>query len=299
MKEELEKFGILEENVSISLLTTMKIGGRAKYLIHPRTVEDVKELMFYIQKENIPYFVLGNGSNVLFSDEPFDGVIIKLDAFTKIEKIDNHVLYAESGVFLPKLALYATNTNLIGFEWASGIPGTVGGSIINNAGCYQKEMFDDLISVTILTKEGEIKTIEKEKIKHEYRNTQWKGNQDCIILSCLLNLKQGNKKESLALIEDRRKRRMASQPLNYPSAGSVFQNPSNDLPSWKLIQKVGLQGFSINDAKVSEKHANFIINKGNATGKDVRDLIQLIQKKVFEETGIWLKEEQEYVNWEK
>ena len=296
MKEELMEFGILEENVSLETLNTYRIKTHTKYLLHPRNEQDVLHFFKYAKEKELDFFILGNGSNVILSDTMYDGVILKLDQLKKIE-YQEHEVTVGAGVMINFLARDILEHGLSGLEWASGIPGTVGGSIYGNAEAYKVSTFEYLKSVRYITPDGNIKTSFKEEISHAYRTSFFKENLGYIILEATFVFPEGGKEKSLAVIKDRLQRRLASQPLEYPSAGSVFRNPAPDMPSGKLIDDLGLKGKRIGDAMISVKHANFIINLGNATGKDIRSLIQLIHDEVERVYHIDLILEQEIKKW--
>lgn len=296
MIEELKKFGIVLENVSLKTYNTYRIEVTCKYMLHPIDYEGLIGFLKYAQKTNLKYFVIGNGSNIILTDDYYNGVIVKLDQFKKIT-YNNNLVTVGSGVMINFLAYDIISHGLSGLEWASGIPGTIGGCIFGNAEAYRVSTFENLKTVTYLTKDLEIKTENKENLTHGYRTSYFKENPENIILEATFSFPTGSKEESIALIKNRLERRLATQPLEYPSAGSVFRNPSIDLPSGKLIDDLGLKGKRINDAMVSVKHANFIINLGNATGKDIKNLIQLVQDRVKEEYQIDLILEQEYKSW--
>lgn len=297
MMDNLQRFGKVLKQVSLKDYNTYKIGGKAKYLIHPNDKDSLVDLIIYLKETKTKFFILGNGSNIVFSDDLYDGVIIKLDNLNKICFDENKVI-AEAGVMLPRLAIEAINHGLKGLEWATGIPGTVGGSTVGNAGAYKSCMFDFIDSVTIIDENNEIKALKKDDIFYKYRHTSFKDNKNLIILDVTLKLEYGDKKESLEIVKRRLEKRKDTQPLDYPSAGSVFRNPEGDASGRIIEQEVGLKGKTIGGAKVSEKHANFIINIGNATGKDIKDLITLVHDEVLHKTGIDLIVEQEFVNWE-
>ena len=294
MNKELEKFGRLKENVDLKNYNTYKISSHAKYLIEVKNEDSLVELLSYLKNNNMPYYVLGNGSNVVIPEEDFEGVIIKLNEFNLID-IDDDEVTVGSGVMLPKLVNECVNNCLTGLEWASGIPGTVGGSVVGNAGAYLSEIFDFIISVRVLDN-GVIKELKKSEIEYSYRHTSFQGKRDLIILSVRLKLEKGNSDESLNLMKKRMERRLESQPLEYPSAGSTFRNPENDYAG-RLIEECGLKGKTIGGAMVSTKHANFIINYDKATPKDVRDLIKLVHDTVLEKAGVDLVLEQELIDW--
>ena len=294
MNKELEKFGRLKENVDLKNYNTYKLSSHARYLIEVKDEDSLVKLLEYLNSNNMSYYVLGNGSNVVIPEEDFDGVIIKLNEFNVID-IDDDEVTVGSGVMLPKLVNECVNNCLTGLEWASGIPGTVGGSVVGNAGAYLSEIFDFIISVRVL-ENGVIKELKKADIEHSYRHTSFQGRKDIIILSVRLKLEKGNCDESLNLMKKRMERRLESQPLEYPSAGSTFRNPEGDYAG-RLIEECGLKGKTIGGAMVSTKHANFIINYDKASPKDIRDLIKLVHDTVLEKTGIDLILEQELIDW--
>lgn len=296
MIEILKTCGEVLIDYSLKDLNTYKIESKTKYLVKPYNKNLLIKLLKYLNTNNIKYFILGGGSNIILSDNTFDGVIIKLDNFNKVKILKNSV-FVEAGVMLNKFSFDMCNNGLCGLEWATGIPGTVGGSIVGNAGAYNNSISDFINEVYFLDENLNFKTLKKAEFKSSYRYTIFKENKKNIILGAKLNLKHGNKNESLELIKERLQRRLSSQPLEYPSAGSVFRNPSKEIFAGKLIEDLGLKGYNVNDAKISEKHANFIINVGNATGKDIIDLINLIKEKVKITNDIDLLLEQEIINW--
>lgn len=294
MIEELAKFGKVKENVDLKSYNTYKVSTISKYLIDVKSEELLVNLIKYLKENNINYFILGNGSNVVFPNEPFDGVIIKLNGLNAID-IDDDEVYVGAGVMLPKLVSETVNNCLCGLEWAAGIPGTLGGAVVGNAGAYLSEIFSFIEEIRVLEND-EIKTLKKDDVKYSYRYSSFKENKDVIILGAKLKLNKGSKDESEVLMKERLERRIKSQPLEYPSAGSVFRNPEGNYAG-KLIEDCGLKGKRIGGAMVSEKHANFIINYDNATPKDVRDLIKLVHDTVLKETNIDLVIEQELIDW--
>lgn len=297
MKNILDKFGLTKENVSLKDYNTYKVGGYAKYLCHPYSLDSLKDLITYLKENRIKYLVIGNGSNVIFSDDVFDGVIIKLNKLDDIV-FDGVYVTASAGVMLPKLAMDSINHNLAGLEWATGIPGTVGGSTVGNAGAYKSCMFDYILEVTVLDDDNKIKVLNKSEIQYEYRHTSFKDNRKYIILSVKMKLEKGDKEQSLEKVKTRLEKRKLSQPLEYPSAGSVFRNPENDAAGRIIEFEAKLKGKTIGGAKVSEKHANFIINIGGAKSSDIKELITLVHDEVLKTTNIDLIVEQEFINWE-
>lgn len=285
----------IKENVSFKTLTTYKTGGVCKYLISPFEVLSLIELLKVLKKNNIKFKIFGNGSNILASDKVYDGVIIRLDKFNKV-KVDGDIVYAEAFVNLISLSLTCLNNNLTGFEWASGIPGTVGGACYMNTGAYLKSVSDVLISVTVLDEDYNVLEIPLKDLEFGYRKSNLM-DKGYIILGAKFKLSKGNYDDILNLITERRERRYKNQPLNYPSAGSVFRNPDGDYAG-RLIEECNLKGYIKGGAKISDMHANFIVNYNNATSSDVKDLIELAKLKVHEKFNIDLKCEQELFNWE-
>ncbi len=291
MISELERICEIKCEEDLIKYNTYKVNSVCHALVFPKTIKELKEVLFVLKKYSIKYLILGNGSNVILPPY-YDGVVIKLNSFNNCDIRKNEVV-VESGYMLNKLSNELSNIGYTGYEWACGIPGTIGGCVYNNAGAYKMSMSDLLISVTVL-KGDEIIELSCDECNFGYRTSLFKERGEYIILSCKLKLLKGNLNEIKLLINDRSKRRIETQPLDYPSCGSVFRNPDS-VPAGKLIEEVGLKGYSIGDAKVSEKHANFIINTGNATSDDIIKLINYIKKKVKEETNIELTLEQEII----
>ena len=284
-------------NESLELHTTFKVGGACKYYITPNNVEELVELLRYLKENNIKYMILGNGSNTIFSSKEFDGAIINLCNLNSM-RIEDDKIYVESGYQLIKLSMDALNNSLTGLEFAAGIPANIGGAIFMNAGAYKSDMSNLVETVTFLDDNLEMKTLTNKELNFSYRKSLFQKNTDFIILSTVLKLEKGNKEEIKALMDKRKGRRLESQPLEYPSAGSVFRNPSEDIYAGKLIEDLGLKGYKIGGAKISEKHANFIINDGGATGEDIRALIKMIKIRVKEKYNIDLHVEQRFINFE-
>jgi UDP-N-acetylmuramate dehydrogenase len=287
------KVGTVLENVSLKNYTTYKLNGIARALIFPENLECLKKLLTYLKEQEIPFKILGGGSNVIFLNEVYEGILISLKMFDTFTLMDNQVRVG-AGYPLMKLSFKTAKAGLTGLEFASGIPGTVGGAIFNNAGAYQSDMGYVVLEATVLTPSLEIETLSNRQMQFHYRTSFFKKHPGYIILDAKIMLKRGKKEEILKVIEDRKKRRLESQPLEYPSAGSVFRNP-NGYSAWKLIEEVGYKGVCVGDAMVSEKHANFIINKKNATGKDIVTLIEQIKKEVYDKFKIELVLEQEII----
>lgn len=288
--------GTVRENVKLSNNTTYKVGGIARLFVYPKNTDKLIILLKKLNQENINYKVLGYGSNVIFSDNTYDGVIIKLDNFDEV-KIKDTIITAGAGTSLVKLSYKALKEGLTGLEFASGIPGSVGGAVFMNAGAYKSDMGYIVSEVKVLTPELEVKTLYNKDLNYKYRSSFLKHNPNYICLEATIVLRHGEKKLIKDLMETRRQKRLMMQPLEYPSAGSVFRNPEGDFAG-RLIEECGLKGYTIGGAKVSEKHANFIINANNASASDVKNLINYVQEKVKQEKNVDLKIEQEFVNWE-
>lgn len=287
--------GDIKENVSLKTLTTLKVGGISKYVFYPKDVTSLKKALTLFKENNINYKIFGNGSNIIPSDKIYDGVIIKLSSLNNL-KIEDEVIEVEAGYSLMKLAKEVIKLGLSGLEWACGIPGTIGGAVYMNAGAYKQDMSFVLEKITALDENMNIVTLNKDELDFSYRHSRLM-KENLICLSATLKLE----KKDISLIEEvvnkRKEKRMETQPLEYPSAGSVFRNPFNDFAG-RLVEECNLKGKQIGGAMISLKHANFIINKDNATGKDVLDLINLAKKEVKEKFNIELKQEQELFNFD-
>lgn len=285
--------GEVLENVDLSCYTTYKIKCVGKVLVIPKNVECLKKLIFYIKENNLKYKILGNGSNLIFTNLEYDGILIKLDLFNNLS-IDSNIVTVGAGYNLMKLALKVSMLGLTGMEFATGIPGSVGGSVYMNAGAYNNSISDILESALILTPDLSILEFKNNDLDFSYRTSFLQNNAGYICLEAKFKLNFGNKEEIMDLVNKRRERRISSQPLEYPSAGSVFRNPLDDYAG-RLIEEIGYKGKIIGGAQVSMKHANFIINIGGATGSDIKSLICDIKSKVKEKYNIDLKVEQEFV----
>lgn len=298
MINTLKQYGEVTEHASLKNMNTYRIDGKAKILIEPNSINDLAEVIKTLREYKEPYFILGAGSNIVLNDKEIDGVVIKFSKLNGIEVYpEEDTIYAEAGAMLPKVVIDSVNNGLCGLEFAAGIPGTIGGAVYGNAGAYNACIMDYVKSVTVLDQNNEIVTLENDDIFYEYRNTMFKQTKKYIILGAKLYLREGSKEESESIMADRKKRRVESQPLEFPNAGSVFRNPEGDFAG-RLIEECELKGYRIGGAEVSTKHANFIINKENATGKDVHDLILHVHDTVKEKTGVDLLIEQEFVDWE-
>ncbi|MBC7958888.1 MAG: UDP-N-acetylmuramate dehydrogenase [Vallitaleaceae bacterium] len=269
--------------------TSFKIGGPADFFVVPKTVESLKAVIKACTQESIPYFVIGNGSNLLVTDSGFRGVILQISKNLSKIQIEGELVYAEAGVLLSKLSKAIFDHSLEGFEFASGIPGTLGGAIYMNAGAYGGEMKDVLESVEVVNQQGELLVLSKEALELGYRTSILQKNQ-YIAVSGTLRLKKGNQEQIKSITQELNHRRKDKQPLDLPSAGSTFKRPEGYFAG-KLIMDAGLRGFSIGDAQVSEKHCGFVVNKGNATCSEVQQLIEHVRKVVLEKYAVELEPE--------
>lgn len=288
----MNEYGIVLENEDLKKYTTFGIGGKCKYLIEVKNENCLINLLKYLKNNNIKYYILGNGSNVILDDSYFDGVVIRLNNLNKIT-IDDKFVTASCGVKLGFLNNVCLQESLVSLTFASLIPGTVGASVMGNAGCYNHDMMEYVYKVKVLTKNFEVKEILKSEIKYGYRFTNL---NDYIILSVTFILEKGDPIKALKDMKENNEKRLQSQPINEKCVGSIFKNPEN-ASSGKLIDSLNLKGYHINDAKISEKHANFIVNEGNASFEDVIELIKFIKIKVFENYGISLETEPIIVRW--
>ena len=240
-------------------------------------------------QEKVPYYIVGNGSNLLVSDKGYEGVIIQIYKQMNQVEVEGTQIRAQAGALLSMIAKRALDAELTGFEFAAGIPGTLGGACVMNAGAYGGEMKDVLKSVTVLTDKGEVKALAKEELELGYR-TSVIAKKGYIVLEAVIELQKGEKEKIQAVMDDLKERRVTKQPLEYPSAGSTFKRPEGYFAG-KLIQDAGLRGFQVGGAQVSEKHCGFVINKDQATASDVMNLMNQVSDKVYEEFGVRLQPE--------
>lgn len=289
--------GKIIKNVPLSKYTTYKTGGVAKAFVYPKNIKDLIKTLKILKSNSVKYKVLGNGSNVLFSDRIYNGIIIKLDELNDVSFFGKDKVKVGAGYSLMKLALLTAKKGFTGLEFASGIPGTVGGAVFMNAGAYKSDMGYVVSQATVLTPDFKVISLENKELDFHYRTSFLKKHPNYICLEATIKLVKGDKAKIEEVIRERRKRRIASQPLEYPSAGSVFRNPDSNFAG-KLIEDVGLKGKRIGGAMVSDKHANFIVNYNHATSSEIKSLIDEVHDKVKDRYGVDLKIEQELVNWE-
>lgn len=269
--------------------TTFRVGGNADYFVMPRTTEEVKGVVGLCQKENLPYYILGNGSNLLVGDKGYRGVIIQIYKEMNGITVDGDRICAQAGALLSKVGSVALEAELTGFEFAAGIPGAIGGAVVMNAGAYGGEMKDILASATVLTCDGEVLKLTNEELDLGYR-TSVIAKMNYIVLEAEYQLKKGDKNAIRAKMDELKLKRVTKQPLEFASAGSTFKRPEGYFAG-KLIQDAGLRGFQVGGAQVSEKHCGFVINKGDATAADIVELMKQVSEKVFQEFGVTLEPE--------
>ena len=278
------------ENEPMSAHTTFRIGGPARYYMIPENAGQVSKCMGFAMKMELPYVIVGKGSNVLFSDEGYPGVVIEVGrSMADIEVSEDGHIRAGAGAGLGALAAAAAKQSLSGLEFASGIPGTVGGAVVMNAGAYGGEIKDCIKSAKVLDKEGAVLELSRDEMELGYRSSviQRRGY---IVTEAVFQLHKGNKEQILGRMSELNAKRREKQPLDYPSAGSTFKRPEGYFAG-KLIEDAGLRGFQVGDAQVSEKHCGFVINRGKDTAADVIGLMEEVQKRVLETSGVRLEPE--------
>lgn len=269
--------------------TTFRVGGPADYFVTPETDEEIAEVIRACREYEIPYYIVGNGSNLLVGDKGFRGVVIQIFKSMNRITVDGESLKAQAGCGLAQIANAALESGLAGFEFAAGIPGTLGGAVVMNAGAYGGEMKDILVSVTVLTKDGEKKVLSVDELKLGYRTSIIPENE-YIVLGAEIQLKAGDRTEIKARMDELREQRVSKQPLEYPSAGSTFKRPEGYFAG-KLIQDAGLKGYTVGGARVSEKHSGFVINVGGATASDIQELMARVTEIVKDQAGVTLEPE--------
>lgn len=290
--EEINSFMAKEDiklNEPMKNHTTFRVGGPARVFLTVHAEEILKKILGLLSDCKLPYFVLGNGSNLLVSDSGYDGVMVCLgEEFAQVE-IDDNCMKAGAAAFLGKVARRALEAELTGLEFAAGIPGTIGGGVVMNAGAYGGELSQSITAVRVMDSRGNVRLIEKQDLQFGYRESLFK-HQSFVILEVFLKLREGNREEIEDRMKEYTKARMEKQPLEYPSAGSTFKRPKGYFAG-KLIMDAGLRGYRAGDAQISEKHCGFVINKGNATAQDIRKVIEDTRQRVKEKFGVELEPE--------
>ena len=279
----------VREQEPMSAHTTFRAGGPARYFVTPEGEKELAAVLAACREAEKAYYILGNGSNLLVSDKGYEGVIIQIYKQMNQVKVEGAQIHAQAGALLSMIAKRALDAELTGFEFAAGIPGTLGGACVMNAGAYGGEMKDVLKSVTVLTGKGEVKMLAKEELELGYR-TSVIAKKGYIVLEAVLELQKGEKEKIQAVMDDLKERRVTKQPLEYPSAGSTFKRPEGYFAG-KLIEDAGLRGFQVGGAQVSEKHCGFVINRDHATAADIMELMRQVQIRVKENSGVDLEPE--------
>lgn len=298
LKEKLRtivKENQIKTNEPMKLHTTFRIGGPADYYITPANEAELKEIVSFCHSEKVPFYIIGNGSNLLVGDYGFHGIIIEIKdtfaeiAFSETEDRTGMIVKAGAGILLSKMARLAADKSLTGFEFASGIPGTLGGAVAMNAGAYGGEIKDAVISAKVMTMDGELKNLSKEELELSYRSSVVMKKQ-YIVTEAVFQFNYGEKESILTQMKELNGRRREKQPLEFPSAGSTFKRPEGYFAG-KLIMDAGLRGFRVGDIMVSEKHCGFVVNVGNGTAAQVKELIAQVTEKVENQFGVTLEPE--------
>ena len=269
--------------------TTFRVGGPADFFVTPKAKEEVRDVVRICKEAGMPYYIIGNGSNLLVSDAGYRGVIVQIYKEMNEVKVEGDLVKAQAGALLSGIAAKALGAELSGFEFASGIPGSLGGAVVMNAGAYGGEMKDVLTEVTVLTPEGTFLTLPVAELDLSYRHSII-PERGYLVVSAVLELHPGKAEEIRAVMEDLKEKRVSKQPLEYPSAGSTFKR-SEGYFAGKLIQDAGLRGFQVGGAQVSEKHCGFVINRDHATSADICNLMNQVSEIVFEKFGVRLEAE--------
>ena len=269
--------------------TTFRVGGPADFFVTPKTKEDVRDVIRVCKEVGMPYYIIGNGSNLLVSDAGYRGVIVQIYKEMNEVKVEGNLVKAQAGALLSGIAAKALGAELSGFEFASGIPGTIGGACVMNAGAYGGEMKDVLESVTVLTGEDKIIELGRNELELGYR-TSVIAKKGYIVLGAVLKLERGDGEKIKTYMDELKEKRVTKQPLEYPSAGSTFKRPEGYFAG-KLIEDAGLRGFQVGGAQVSEKHCGFVINRDHATAADIMELMRQVQIRVKENSGVDLEPE--------
>lgn len=269
--------------------TTFRVGGPADFFVTPKAKEEVRDVIRICKEAGMPYYIIGNGSNLLVSDAGYRGVIVQIYKEMNEVKVEGDLVKAQAGALLSGIAAKALGAELSGFEFASGIPGTIGGACVMNAGAYGGEMKDVLESVTVLTGEGKIIELGRNELELGYR-TSVIAKKGYILLGAVLKLERGDGEKIKTYMDELKEKRVTKQPLEYPSAGSTFKRPEGYFAG-KLIEDAGLRGFQVGGAQVSEKHCGFVINRDHATAADIMELMRQVQIRVKENSGVDLEPE--------
>lgn len=277
------------QNESMAKHTTFRVGGEADFFVEIGSAEELSNIIKYLKQTDHQYFILGNGSNLLVGDKGYEGVILHLGERFSDVSVDGRSIIAKAGALLSVVAKTAAKQSLSGMEFASGIPGTIGGAVVMNAGAYDGEMKQIITEVTVMDENGEIMTLDNETMEFGYRTSIIK-NRPFIVLSAKMTLEEGDAEVIRAKMDDFAERRRSKQPLEFPSAGSTFKRPEGYFAG-KLIMEAGLRGYRIGGAQVAEKHCGFVINMGNATAADISELMEEVTERVEKQFSVTLEPE--------
>ena len=291
----LQQYSTVEENVSLSTMTTLRVGGLAHYVVYPKTEIALMEMLERLHKENIPVKLIGKGSNLLASDDYYEGVCIRLDRTLTDVYFEDTTCVVQAGASIIALSHNAMSHSLSGLEFACGIPGTVAGAVYMNAGAYKSCIYDVISEIYVL-RNNKCEWVSREEITWGYRYSTFQEHSDWVILAVRIQLTFKDQNEIRTMMDTRRQRRIEAQPLDYPSAGSIFRNPSEHY-AWEYIEGCKLRGLQIGGAMVSNKHANWIINVDHAKASDVKELITKVQEEVMKLYEVQLRPEIEFFNW--
>lgn len=298
--QALRKF-VPEENIclqeSMASHTTFRIGGLADCFVQLENTEQLIKVQKYLNQVGVPFFILGNGSNLLVSDAGFRGVILQIGSRMSGVTVEGNVIVAQAGASMAQIARTAMEHELTGMEFASGIPGTIGGGVVMNAGAYGGELSQIVTQVNVVNSEGELMELDNETMEFGYRTSTIRNNP-FTVTEVILRLEKGDRQQIRERMEELSAKRREKQPLEYPSAGSTFKRPAGHYAG-QLIMEAGLRGFQCGGAKVSDKHCGFVINTGNATAEDVRKLIREVQARVKDQFNVDLETEVLFLGWER
>ena len=289
--------GEIIENEPMYKHTTFKVGGPARFFIYIKDIDALKRGVQYCRQNQVKHMTIGKGSDILFSDKEYDGVVFSLSRGLNKVYFNGLNIRAEAGVSMIYLAYEAAKVGLSGFEFMGGIPGTIGGGVYMNAGAYKYCMADVFTSAMVLNEHGEIMTLSKEDMAFDYRKSILQKHKDWILIEATFTMISRDPQEIMKVLDKRKEKRMSTQPWNFASAGSIFRNP-DEKPAWQYIDECNLRGYEIGGAQVSPKHSNFIVNNGYASARDILELILLVEKTVFDRFRVELKKEVILVNWE-
>ena len=281
--------GNVQEQVPLKDYTTFRAGGPADFFVTPETKEELIRVLKLFRQENVPVFLLGRGSNLLVSDEGFRGAVVSMKKNLNRITVNGSVITAEGGAMMPDIAKEALHAGLTGFEFASGIPGTIGGGLSMNAGAYGSELKNVVLEAELLFQDGTVRTLSNAELLLSYRHSVLKEN-GAVVLSVRIGLTEGDPEMIRARMDELNAKRREKQPLEYGSAGSTFKRPEGYFAG-KLIEDAGLKGYMQGDTGVSEKHAGFVINKGNASAREIYEVIRHVREKVYENSGVLLERE--------